>query len=176
SWSEYDDRFEELETDDDALHGVGLDYGYRQKRFVSDELRFTGIDLAGGAAARRRRSYDDYSNSGEDEYDGSRGLVKRGSAQLILRQKEDALVERALERIERARALGKTDVKLEPSEIEALQRAGVIPRPPSNPAPVPKAAPTGKKPMQAKPKAIEAKKNGKGTKSASNSPKVKAIE
>ncbi len=82
----------------------------------------------------------------------------------------------ALERIERARALGKTDVKLEPSEIEALQRAGVIPRPPSNPAPVPKAAPTVKKPAQAKPKAIEAKKNGKGTKSASNSPKVKAIE
>ncbi len=177
SWSEYDDRFEELETDDDALHGVGLDQGYRPKRFVSDELRFTGIDLAGGRAARRRRSYEDYSNSDdEDEYNGSTGLVRRGENQVMLREKEHVLVERALERIRRARALGKTDVKLEPSEIEALQRVGVIPRPPSNPAPIPKAPLKGKKAAQPKPKAIESKKSAKSSKSASGSPKVKAIE
>ena len=176
SWPEYDDRFEELETDDDAMHGVGLDQGYRPKRFVSDELRFTGIDLGGGGAARRRRSYEDYSNSDDEEYDGSTGLVRRGEHQVMLREKEDVLVERALERIRRARALGKTDVKLEPLELEALQRAGVIPRPPSNPAPVPKAAPKGKKAAHPKPKAIESRKNSKDSKSASSSPKVKAIE
>ena len=75
-----------------------------------------------------------------------------------------------------ARALGKTDVKLEPSEIEALQRVGVIPRPPSNPAPIPKAPLKGKKAAQPKPKAIESKKSAKSSKSASGSPKVKAIE
>lgn len=177
SWPEYDDRFEELETDDDAMHGVGLDQGYRPKRFVSDELRFTGIDLGGaGGATRRRRSYEDYSNSDDDEYDASTGLVRRGEHQVMLREKEDVLVERALERIRRARALGKTDVKLDPLELEALQRAGVIPRPPSNPAPVPKAAPKGKKVVQPKPKAIESRKNNKNSKSASSSSKVKAIE
>ena len=174
SWSEYDDRFEELETDDDGLHGVELDRGYGPKRFVSDELRFTGIDLGGGTA-RRRHSYDDY-NSDDGDYDGSMGLVRRGGNQGMLRDKEDALVERALERINRARALGKTDVKLDPSEIEALQRAGVIPRPPPNPAPIPKATSKGKKAAPPKPKAVEAKKSGKSSKSASNSPKVKPIE
>lgn len=172
SWSEYDDRFEELETDDDAYHGVDLDQGYRPKRFVSDELRFTGLDLG---QARRRHSYDDYSNSDEDDgRQGSRGLVRRGDTQVVLREKEDVLVERALERIKRARALGKTDVKLEPSEIEALRRAGVIPRPPDSPPTLPKAVPKGKKAAPAKSKAAETKKNGK--KSSSNSPKPKAIE
>ena len=126
--------------------------------------------------ARRRHSYEDYSNSDDEDYDGSQGLVRRGETQMMLREKEDVLVEKALERIRRARALGKTDVKLEPAELEALQRIGLMPRPPQNPAPVPKAAPKGKKAVAPKAKAVESKKNGKSSKSASNSPKVQAIE
>jgi PRA1 family protein 1 len=170
SWSEYDDRFEELETDDDGYQGVELDQGYRPKRFVSDELRFTGLDLG---QARRRHSYED-SNSDDDGYDGSRVVARRGETQVMLREKEDDLVRRALERIQRARALGKNDVKLDPSELEALRRIGMIDGPPASPPALPKAAPKGKKTAPAKSKAAEVKKNGK--KSGSNSPKPKAIE
>ena len=182
SWSEYEDRFEEIETDDDGLRGVELDHGYAPKRFVSDELRFTGIDLGGGRPIRRRRSgdpYDDEYTPSEDDYDGSTGLVRRGQAQLMLREKEDVLLERALERIRRARALGKRDAKLSPAEIDVLERSGYLPPKPQPPAPLPKAAPKGKKAAAVKPKqkAIEAKKAAaKKDTSSSSSPKRKAIE
>ena len=42
--------------------------------------------------------------------------------QIALRDKEDILVEKALQRIRRAQELGKTNVRLSKSEIEALQR------------------------------------------------------
>ncbi|KPI45970.1 uncharacterized protein AB675_780 [Cyphellophora attinorum] len=136
-------------------------------------------DLGGGDATRRRRSgkYDDDDNySDEDEYNGSRGLVRRGQMQVMLRSKEDDLVERALERIRRARALGKTNVKLTQAEIDALERSDLGPNPPRMPpmpliAPKPQAQPKSKKAVPVKQKAIEAKK--KGTKSSSNSPKPK---
>ena len=44
--------------------------------------------------------------------------------QLALRNKEELLVQRALQRIRRAQMLGKTNVKLTQSELDALQRKG----------------------------------------------------
>jgi len=181
SWSEYDDRFEELETDDDGLHGVELDQGYVPKRFASDELRFTGIDMGARSGARRRHPdyYDDDYTPSDEEYDGSTGLVRRSQGQLMLREKEEALVERAQERIRRARALGKTNVKLSRAEIDALDRLERSQNPPPTPPipmPAPKAAPKGKKAAAPKQKAIESKKTGKSSKSGSNSPKPKSKE
>ena len=178
SWSEYEDRFEELETEDDGLHGVQLDHGYGQKRFVSDELRFTGIDMGGDTRRRRSANYnDDYPSEGDDDYDDDgRGLIRRGQMQMMLRSKEDELVERALERIRRARALGKPHVKLSRAEIDALERLENGQNPPRTPpmlVAAPKAQPKGKKATQTKQKAIEAKKPAKGSKSTSNSPKPK---
>lgn len=131
-------------------------------------MRSSGID------------YDeDYSPTDDEGYDISSGLVRRSHGQLMLRQKEDALVERALERIARARALGKTNVKLSRAEIDALDRLERSQNPPPTPPipmPTPKQAPKGKKAPQPKQKAIEAKKPAKNSKSASNSPKPKAKE
>lgn len=79
-----------------------------------------------------------------------------------------------MERIARARALGKTNVKLSQAEIDALERAERMNQRLA-PPPIPKPIPKGKKAVQTRPKAQERKKS-KGEKSASNSPKVKAIE
>lgn len=107
---EEDRRFEELDSDLDDGQGVGLDGA-----FVSDELRFTGEDLG-----RRRRKYDysDPSQSSEEYGDSDND----GNMQLALRDKEDLLVQKALERIRRAQMLGKTNVKLSQPELDALER------------------------------------------------------
>ncbi|EXJ81476.1 hypothetical protein A1O3_07769 [Capronia epimyces CBS 606.96] len=179
SW-EYDDRVEELDTEDDASQGVELDQGYGQQRFVSDELRFTGIDLGGGVVRRRRSGDtddDDFTPSdGEDDYGGPTDLIQRPDTQLMYREKEDMLVERALERIARARALGKPNVKLSRAEIDALERLERTQNPP-RPSVPPKTAPRGKKGSPAKRKPVEVrKKPGAKDTSASNSPKGKAID
>ena len=96
----------------------------------------------------------------------------------MLKDKEDYLVERALERINRARALGKTNVKLSRAEIDALERAEQRLRSEPAPSPLPtKTSPTKtKKPAPSRSRALTQRKGSKGEKSASNSPKPKAIE
>ena len=181
SWEQYNERFEELDDMDyDYYYGAGLDdRGLAPKRFASDELRFTGIDLTpANSRARMRRlktAYDEDTDPDYEEPDDGRGPSHSPlGMQLMLRDKEDILVERALERIARARALGKTNVKLSQAEIDALERAEQKNQPPE-PPPVPKPVPKSKKAVQTRPKAQERKKS-KGEKSSSNSPKVKAIE
>ncbi|EPE29073.1 hypothetical protein GLAREA_00231 [Glarea lozoyensis ATCC 20868] len=110
-------RVEELDSDDTDTQGVGLgDNG--QRRFASDPLKFTGIDM--GPSARSRRSYgfegDDSSSESFDSDEGSSAL------QIQLRDKEEALVQSALARIRRAREKGKTEVKLNQDELDALER------------------------------------------------------
>ena len=111
-------RFEEIDSDDDDDgQGVGLNNTY-----PSDELHFTGEDL--GLRIRRRRRHDHnytYSSGSSDE--NSESEEQSGdSMQLALRDKEEMLVQRALERIRRAQMLGKTNVKLTQHEIDALER------------------------------------------------------
>ncbi|KAJ4554115.1 hypothetical protein HRR78_002519 [Exophiala dermatitidis] len=179
SW-EYEDRVEELDTEDDTVPGVGLGQDYGQQRFVSDELRFTGIDLGGGGI-RQRRSGDVYDDEltpsdDEDEYGTSSGLIRRPDVQVMYREKEEMLVERALERIARARALGKPNVKLSRAEIDALERLERNQHPP-RPSAAPKAAPRGKKEAPIKRKPVEVRKKPvRNDKSASNSPKGKAVD
>ncbi|KAG9785263.1 hypothetical protein KCU88_g2553, partial [Aureobasidium melanogenum] len=162
------------------LIGVGLGQDYGQQRFVSDELRFTGIDLGGGGI-RQRRSGDVYEDEltpsdDEDEYGTSSGLIRRPDVQVMYREKEEMLVERALERIARARALGKPNVKLSRAEIDALERLERNQHPP-RPSAAPKAAPRGKKEAPIKRKPVEVRKKPvRNDKSASNSPKGKAVD
>ena len=105
-------RFEELESDSDD-QGVDLDHVYK-----SDEFHFNG----GGAGPRRRykrpSGYDGYSEDSEPDDDVDDGE----DSQLALREKEETLVARAMERIRRAQALGKTNVKLTAAESDALER------------------------------------------------------
>ncbi|KAL6250513.1 hypothetical protein RBB50_002815 [Rhinocladiella similis] len=173
---DYDARVEELDTDDDYSQGVGLD----QERFHSDELRFTGIDL-GGDDVRRRRSGvahdDDFTPSDdEEEYDYPTGIARRQDVQTMYRDKEDMLVQRALDRIARARALGKPNVKLTRAEIDALERLERTQTPP-RPSAAPKAAPKSKKEAQVRRRPVEVrKKPSRSDKSASNSPKGKTAD
>ena len=170
---------EELDSEDDnSPQGVELDQAYGQPRHRSDELRFTGIDLGAGMV-RRRRSGEVYNHDftpsedeDEYEYDMQTGLIRRPEMQVAFREKEEMLVERALDRIARARALGKPNVKLSRAEIDALERLERTQTPP-RPSAVPKAAPQGKKEAPvSKRKPVEGRKtSSKGNaRSASDSP------
>lgn len=88
--------------------------------FVSDELHFTGTNL--NRPSRRRPVYDDPISSGSsgDDYGSDHGAG--GIMQIALRDKEELLVQKALERIRRAQMLGRTNVKLTQPEIDALER------------------------------------------------------
>ncbi|PHH78342.1 hypothetical protein CDD80_7028 [Ophiocordyceps camponoti-rufipedis] len=112
-------RVEELDTDGED----GLDV-QRGGRFVSDSLRFTGIDLGdrtGDTVSHRR-----YGDSSGDDDDGSStcsDVDEDGEANEEEKDdEEEALVQSALQRIDRARARGKADVRLNKDELAALER------------------------------------------------------
>ena len=113
---EEDLRFKEIDSDSDDGQGVTLG-----GTFTSDELQFTGADLGTHLRSRQSRSFRYDSDTSEDEdiiiSDNSGGMM-----QLALRDKEELLVEKALERIRRAQALGKPNVKLSKPELDALER------------------------------------------------------
>ena len=112
---------EELGTGDDTdTQGVGLASG---RRFASDPLRFTGIDVGESMVRSRRKAYeqseddDDTSDSDQESETGA-----QSETQLALQEKENALVESALRRIRRAQAKGKQEVKLNKKELAALEQ------------------------------------------------------
>ncbi|KAI9724404.1 MAG: hypothetical protein M1812_000472 [Candelaria pacifica] len=118
-------RFEELQTDDDDGQGVSLGAGLQQKRFVSDELKFTGVDMGPRPSHRRRYDFSDdseYSDGDDDNEDEDEDEDESVESQLNLRDKEEDLVETAMDRIRRAQLKGKLDVKLTKAEMDALER------------------------------------------------------
>ncbi len=90
------------------------------EEFHSDQLHFTGADIGRMARRRRKYQYSDVSESSNEEQESDEGTG--GGMQLVLRDKEEALVQKALNRIRRAKELGKTNVKLPVSELQALER------------------------------------------------------
>ncbi|KAI9839652.1 MAG: hypothetical protein M1819_002278 [Sarea resinae] len=125
-WGEHT-RFEELDSEDDDYYRVRRG-SEPQRRFVSDELRFTGLDL--GQA--RNATYDDSSYS--DELDvGEEEAVTVQLALRDIRDKEEILVERALQRIRRAQLKGESNVTLTRSELDALERKRMQTRDPAMP-------------------------------------------
>ncbi|KAL8874483.1 MAG: hypothetical protein Q9174_000176 [Haloplaca sp. 1 TL-2023] len=105
---------EELDSDDDDGQGVTLDRSYH------DGHLFLDSDVGHFTQDRRLHTFDDDTPSSDE----GRALERRspGTMQLALRNKEDLLVEQALERIRRAQMLGKQNVKLSKPEIGALER------------------------------------------------------
>ena len=82
----------------------------------------------GGRVPRRRSEYDDMTDETEsveggefDLYDHEDSTVAY-AVQLAMRDKEDQLVDKALERIRRAQMLGKKNVRLSRRELDALER------------------------------------------------------
>lgn len=144
----YDGRFEVLDSDEDEAQGVHLDantYAIRDARdrgYAGDELYFDGYDL-GQTRPRRRQAFDEF-DSEEEDVRQQRGIAY----QVAVRDKEEALVQSALERISRARAMGKANVNLSPEEMEALER-----RPGQPPEPIPSLASPPATPVKGKAKA-----------------------
>jgi hypothetical protein len=108
-------RIEELDSDDTDSQGVGLNFD--QKRIVYDSLHFLGASSSSQPRVRKGYAYNsDTSESESDSEDGGSAM------QVALRDKEEALVQSALARIRRAQEKGKSQVKLNPEELEALER------------------------------------------------------
>ncbi|TVY41554.1 Prenylated Rab acceptor [Lachnellula occidentalis] len=110
-------RVEELDSDDTDTQGVGLDF--EGKRFASDPLHFTGIDLSSSSRARRSYTYDTEESSSDSSISEVEGT---DALQIALRDKEEALVQSALARIRRAQEKGKREVKLNQDELDALEK------------------------------------------------------
>ncbi|KAL8731360.1 MAG: hypothetical protein Q9166_003452 [cf. Caloplaca sp. 2 TL-2023] len=71
---------------------------------------------------RRKHIQELDSQSSEEEEEKAFQSRSTGTMQLALRNKEDLLLQQALDRIQRAQMLGKRNVKLSQPEIEALER------------------------------------------------------
>lgn len=117
-----DARIQEVDSDD----GEGA---YEMQDGLSFYPRRHGVDADGGYGLRRRAlEYDRYADDGEsvdgtdyDLYDDEDSTVSY-AVQLAMKDKEEWLVEKALERIRRAQMLGQGNVRLSKRELEALER------------------------------------------------------
>lgn len=106
-------RFQEIDSDEEDGEGVGLDQSY-----FNDESYVTGAASVSRLRNRRVRINDYTSEHSEDEDDSDDGI---GGMQLVLRDKEDRLARKALERIRSAQILGIKNVMLTESEYDALE-------------------------------------------------------
>lgn len=114
-------RVEELDSEGDTdTQGAGLHLG--EKRFASDPLHFTGIDISSNTRPRRGYSYDRAERSSDSDSEYS-DYQESGDKQVALRGgNEEAVVQGALARIRRAQEKGRQDVKLTQEELDALER------------------------------------------------------
>jgi hypothetical protein len=82
----------------------------------------------GGRVARRRAEYEDLTDEndsvdgGDFDLYGHEDSTVAYAVQLAMRDKEDQLVDTALERIRRAQMLGQKNVRLSKRELDALER------------------------------------------------------
>ncbi|KAJ5172312.1 hypothetical protein N7492_004905 [Penicillium capsulatum] len=117
-WDEVD-RIEEVESDEEDAYGREL---VRTSRYMRP-LEY------GARGPRRRSEYEDLTDENESVVDGGDyDLYEHGDStvayavQLAMRDKEDQLVDKALDRIRRAQMLGKKNVRLSRRELDALER------------------------------------------------------
>ncbi|KAI1906454.1 Prenylated Rab acceptor 1 [Ophidiomyces ophidiicola] len=116
-WDEV--RVDEIESEDSDIEGVPLHpRAIRNRRLRSNEL----MDVANGESSE---SDDESSDDEHNDYvldDTSQDSTLAYAMELAMRDREEELVERALDRIRRAQVLGKRKVRLSSRELEALER------------------------------------------------------
>lgn len=114
-------RIEEIDSDgdEDAYYQDGLSFYPRR----------LGADADGGYGRRRRAlEYDPYADDPESVDGTDYDLYADGDStvayavQLAMKDKEEWLVDKALERIRRAQMVGKENVRLSRRELDALER------------------------------------------------------
>ncbi|KEY67618.1 hypothetical protein S7711_07815 [Stachybotrys chartarum IBT 7711] len=104
--------------------GAGLSMR-RSTRFASDSLHFTGTDLGDRTrGTSRRRYYEDDDEDDEEETSSTDEdeAYEEELARLSPREREEIIVQNALQRIQRAQERGSTDVRLSKEEFTALER------------------------------------------------------
>lgn len=110
-----DERIEEIDSDHEDAYEDDLSF-YPRRVGVDDGLR------------RRALEYDRYGDDGESVDGTDYDLYADGDStvsyavQLAMKDKEDWLVDKALERIRRAQMMGQENVRLSKRELEALER------------------------------------------------------
>ncbi|KAF3394324.1 hypothetical protein F1880_005377 [Penicillium rolfsii] len=115
-------RVEEIESEEDE-DPYGRELVQKARAGYMRQLEYDN------RGPRWRSDYDDMTDETEsvvdggefDLYDHEDGTVAY-AVQLAMRDKEDQLVEKALERIRRAQMLGKKNVRLSRRELDALER------------------------------------------------------
>ena len=110
---------EEIESEEDDEYGREL---VRSGRYMR-QLEY------GARGPRRRLDYEDLTDENDSVIDGGdydlydhEDSTVAYAVQLAMRDKEDQLVDKALERIRRAQVLGKKNVRLTQRELDALER------------------------------------------------------
>lgn len=119
-WLDDDARIQEIDSEDE--------YNLRNGR-AGYTRQLVGRDLDGASGLRRRMvGYDEYGDEPEsmdgtdyDLYDDADSTVAY-AVHLAMKDKEDWLVDKALERIRRAQVMGQQNVRLSKSEVDALER------------------------------------------------------
>lgn len=113
---EDDIRFESVDSNEDEGHRIGLDTA-----FNGDDLNITEGFLA--TQEESRSTYHDrYTSYLSESTNLDPNSSSAGIRQLAYRDKEDQLVQIALDRIRRAQALGERNVRLTKPELDALER------------------------------------------------------
>jgi hypothetical protein len=115
-------RVEEIESEEDEDNAYGRELVRKARAGYMRQLEY------GSRGPRRRSDYDEMTDETEsveggefDLYDHEDSTVAY-AVQLAMRDKEDQLVDKALERIRRAQMLGKKNVRLSQRELDALER------------------------------------------------------
>jgi PRA1 family protein 1 len=114
-WEE-DMRFEVVDGNDDEGYGVGI-----EAAFINDGLDSAEGFLTAQQQARPKLYESHPSCYSEREYEPKKNS-SGGIRQLAYKDKEEYLVKTALDRIRRAQALGKNNVRLTKPELDALER------------------------------------------------------
>ncbi|KAJ5678626.1 hypothetical protein N7462_006870 [Penicillium macrosclerotiorum] len=121
-WEE-EARVEEVESEEDDDDVFGRELVRNGRGGYMRQLEY------GGRGPRRRPvEYQDWTDETESVEGGDFDLYDHDdrtvayAVQLAMRDKEDQLVEKALERIRRAQMLGKKNVRLSQRELDALER------------------------------------------------------
>lgn len=119
---EWDEARRVVEIESDEEDAYGRELVRKARAGYMRQLEY------GDRGLRRRSDYDDMTDETEsveggefDLYDHDDSTVAY-AVQLAMRDKEDQLVDKALERIRRAQMLGKKNVRLSRRELDALER------------------------------------------------------
>ncbi|KAJ2996125.1 hypothetical protein NUW58_g1077 [Xylaria curta] len=121
SWNTSTRVVEELDSDDADLQNTRLAIRRSSKRYTSDDLRFTGIDMGSGRS-RNKYAYQHSDDDNDLTESDSQATTDNETEDEARAEMENALVQSALARIRKARAKGKQDVKLNKGELAALER------------------------------------------------------